>query len=89
MLGHKLTNYATANDAHAIFANNMHANATLARCVSSPCSLLDGELVQEVLDELHRLMPKQDPRQTLLRDPSYISKVERGTKRLGPHPDTL
>ena len=53
------------------------------------CSLLDAELVQEVLDELHRLMPKSDPKQILLRDPSYISKVERGTKRLGPHPDTM
>ncbi|DBB03641.1 hypothetical protein WJX82_008762 [Trebouxia sp. C0006] len=49
-------------------------------------SLLDAELVQETLDELSRLMPKSDPKQTLLRNPSWVTKVERGPKRLGPHP---
>lgn len=52
------------------------------------CSLLDAELVQETLDELSRLMPKSDPKQTLLRNPSWVTKVERGPKRLGPHPDS-
>ncbi len=53
-----------------------------------PCSLLDAELVQEALNELTRLMPNSDPKQTLLRNPSYVTKVERGPKRLGPHPDS-
>lgn len=52
------------------------------------CSLLDAELVQEALTELTRLMPKSDPRKTLLRDPSVVLRVERGPKRLGPHPDS-
>lgn len=51
-------------------------------------SLLDAELVQETLDELSRLMPKSDPKQTLLSNPSWVTKVERGPKRLGPHPDS-
>lgn len=33
-------------------------------------------------------MPKSDPKQTLLRYPSWVTKVERGPKRLGPHPDS-
>lgn len=57
------------------------------RCTAA-CSLLDAELVQETLDELSRLMPKSDPKQTLLRNPSWVTKVERGPKRLGPHPDS-
>lgn len=51
-------------------------------------SLLDAELVQEALNELIRLMPKSDPKRTLLRDPSVVLRVERGPKRLGPHPDS-
>ncbi len=33
-------------------------------------------------------MPRSDPKQTLLRNPSWVTKVERGPKRLGPHPDS-
>ena len=59
-----------------------------ADCQLGVCSLLDAELVQETLDELSRLMPKSDPKQTLLRNPSWVTKVERGPTRLGPHPDS-
>ena len=38
---------------------------------------------------MSRLMPKQDPKTVLLRDPSWLLRVERGTKRLGPHPDDI
>lgn len=51
-------------------------------------SMLDAELVQEAINELTRLMPNSDPKQTLLRDPSYVTKVESGPKRMGPHPDS-
>ena len=52
------------------------------------CSLLDPELVEEAMDELKRLMPNQDPKQTLLRNPAIVTRLERGPKRLGPHPDS-
>ena len=61
---------------------------TTKESCAAACSLLDAELVQETLDELSRLMPKSDPKQTLLRNPSWVTKVERGPKRLGPHPDS-
>ena len=50
---------------------------------------MDAEAVEEVLEEMSRLMPKQDPKMVLIRDPSWLLKVERGTKRLGPHPDDI
>ena len=50
---------------------------------------VDAEAVEEVLEEMSRLMPKQDPKMVLLRDPSWLLRVERGTKRLGPHPDDI
>ena len=53
------------------------------------CRFIDAEAVEEVLQEMSRLMPKQDPRMVLLRDPSWLLRVERGTKRLGPHPDDI
>lgn len=56
--------------------------------ICAVCSLLDAELVQEALDELTRLMPNSDPKQTLRRNPAYVTMVERGPKRLGPHPDS-
>ena len=34
-------------------------------------------------------MPQKDPKMVLIRDPSWLLKVERGTKRLGPHPDDI
>ncbi|KAL4420714.1 hypothetical protein ABPG75_010370 [Micractinium tetrahymenae] len=49
---------------------------------------LDAELVDEVLAELRRLMPALDPVATLLRDPAWLLRVERGRKRLGDDPDT-
>lgn len=49
---------------------------------------LDAELVDEVLAELRRLMPAVDPVATLLNDPSWLLRVERGRRRLGDDPDT-
>lgn len=48
---------------------------------------LDSEAVGEVLEEMRRLMPNQDPAVMLLRDPSWLLRVERGAKRLGQSPD--
>ena len=51
--------------------------------------LLDSEAVQEVLDDLSRLMPKgTDVKRMLADDPTLLLSVGRGTKRLGDHPDT-
>ncbi|KAK9917180.1 hypothetical protein WJX75_001602 [Coccomyxa subellipsoidea] len=44
---------------------------------------LDVEGVSEVLEEMERLMPKANPKTVLLRDPSWLMRVERGVKRLG------
>lgn len=54
-----------------------------------PCRFLDAEAVEEVLGELQRLMPKQDNTRFLINNPDWITKVERGPKRLGPHPDDI
>jgi hypothetical protein len=52
-------------------------------------AFLDVEHVQEVLDEMRRLMgPTADVRKLLLGDPSWLTRVERGQKRLGQHPDS-
>lgn len=48
---------------------------------------LDTTGVEEVLAELRRLMPKQDACKVLAADPSWLTRVERGPKRMGPHPD--
>lgn len=53
------------------------------------CRFLDAEAVEEVLGELQRLMPKQDNKRFLINNPDWITKVERGPKRLGPHPDDI
>ena len=80
--------------AHRVSAACMHAVDKDHACFLSHetsgcvCSLLDAELVQEALNELTRLMPNSDPKRTLLRDPSVVLRVERGPKRLGPHPDS-
>ncbi len=50
---------------------------------------LDVEGVLEVLEEMERLMPKANSKMVLLRDPSWLMRVERGVKRLGPHPDDI
>ena len=50
---------------------------------------LDVEGVREVLAEMQRLMPNQDARAALARDPSWLTRVERGVKRLGAHPDDI
>ncbi|BDA50590.1 hypothetical protein COCOBI_16-2660 [Coccomyxa sp. Obi] len=44
---------------------------------------LDVDGVMEVLEEMERLMPKANPKTVLLRDPSWLMRVERGVKRLG------
>ncbi|EIE20528.1 hypothetical protein COCSUDRAFT_48546 [Coccomyxa subellipsoidea C-169] len=44
---------------------------------------LDVEGVSEVLEEMERLMPKANPKTVLLRDPSWLMRVERGVKNLG------
>lgn len=49
-------------------------------CLTTPhCS--------EVLEELRRLMPGRDAEATLLSDPSWLLRVERGRGRLGDDPD--
>ena len=53
------------------------------------CRLLDAEAVEEVLGELQRLMPNQDNKRFLINNPGWMTKVERGPKRLGPHPDDI
>lgn len=50
--------------------------------------LLDVEGVEEVLEEMRRLMPAADVQGLLRRDPSWIMRVQRGQKRLGQHPDS-
>jgi hypothetical protein len=55
--------------------------------VEAQPKFLDLEHVQEVLQELGRLMPGTDVAALLLRDPSWLTRVERGQKRLGQHPD--
>ena len=40
-----------------------------------------------MLEELRRLMPSQGPVALLLQDPSWMLRVERGSKRLGQPPD--
>lgn len=49
--------------------------------------MLQAEIVEEVLIELERLMPGKDAKAILLADPSWLLRVERGTKRMGDHPD--
>jgi hypothetical protein len=41
------------------------------------CRLLDREAVAEVLAELQLYVPQQDPRQTLLGDPTWMLRLER------------
>ena len=61
----------------------------LARPAPPPTPLPTPFLaVGEVLSELRRLMPAADPVATLLGDPSWLLRVERGRKRLGDDPDT-
>lgn len=36
----------------------------------------------EVLEELQRYVPSQDPRQTLLRDPTWLLRLERSAPLL-------
>jgi hypothetical protein len=50
---------------------------------------LDVEGVAEVLAEMERLMPGADAKAALARDPGWLMRVERGVKRLGPHPDDI
>lgn len=62
--------------------------APLRPTPSFPCSPCPFHVCSEVLEELRRLMPGKDPVATLLRDPSWLLRVERGRKRLGDDPDT-
>ncbi|KAK9813660.1 hypothetical protein WJX73_002170 [Symbiochloris irregularis] len=57
--------------------------------LSQQAWFVDPEHVNHVLDELSRLMPGKDARQFLVADPSWLLKVERGTKWLGPHPNEM
>lgn len=57
------------------------------RAIEENPRLLDAEAVDEVLEELRRLMPQHNPVQLLLQDPSWLLRVERGAKRLGQSPD--
>jgi hypothetical protein len=48
---------------------------------------LESDSVEEVLAEAARLMPGENPVRTLLREPYLLLLLERGTSRLGDHPD--
>lgn len=65
------------------------AGACAAEC-PRPLSLtaLPSPARSEVLEELRRLMPGKDAVATLLGDPAWLLRVERGRKRLGDDPDT-
>ncbi|KAL4857589.1 hypothetical protein ACK3TF_002438 [Chlorella vulgaris] len=63
------------------------AATDLDRLLQEHPRFLDAELVSEVLEELRRLMPDSDPVQTLLADPTWMLRLERGQKRLGDDPD--
>lgn len=62
--------------------------ADLSRLVQQQPRFLDAELVAEVLDELRRLVPG-DPVATLLADPSWVLRVERGREAAGRRPRHL
>jgi hypothetical protein len=49
--------------------------------------VLKAEVVEEVLEEMNRLMPGSDCSKVLIEDPSWISRLERGRKHLGDDPD--
>ena len=51
--------------------------------------MLDAEAVADVLAELERLFGKgpEHARRLLVGTPSWLLRVERGPKRMGPHPD--
>uniref|UniRef100_A0A061RH13 Uncharacterized protein n=1 Tax=Tetraselmis sp. GSL018 TaxID=582737 RepID=A0A061RH13_9CHLO len=49
--------------------------------------ILDAGAVEEALSMLRAVMPGKDPRATLVASPSFISRVERGGRRLGDNPD--
>jgi hypothetical protein len=50
--------------------------------------LLDLEAVAEVLAEMGRLMPAGTNCAAMLAaDPGWLTRVERGQRRLGQHPD--
>lgn len=57
------------------------------RLVESNPMFFDVEAVLEALEELDRLMPGTDVRRMLVQDPSWLTRVERGQRRLGQHPD--
>ncbi|KAK9837304.1 hypothetical protein WJX81_005157 [Elliptochloris bilobata] len=61
--------------------------ATMQALASKHPRLLDGTAVEEVLTEMRRYVPSKDPRQALLDDPTWLLRLERGPRRLGPHPD--
>ena len=44
---------------------------------------INPEHVGDVLEELRRLMPGKDARRVLVSDPSWLLRVERGTKYMG------
>ena len=43
--------------------------------------LLDSEAVEEVLGEMARYMPNTDPRQALISDPTWLTRMERCAPR--------
>ncbi|KAI8473756.1 MAG: hypothetical protein J3K34DRAFT_164915 [Monoraphidium minutum] len=50
---------------------------------------LELECVEEVMDNLGRLIPGRPPRDLLLDDPSWLLRAQRGQKWLGEHPDSI
>jgi hypothetical protein len=67
----------------------LRSRAHFHRIVERQPLFLDSEGVKEALAELKRLMPKNtDAREMLLRDPSYLLRVQRGQRRIGVNPDS-
>lgn len=57
-----------------------------AAAVQDQPLLLDSECVAEALAELERLFPATtNVRHMLLRDPTYLLRVQRGKNRIGVH----
>jgi hypothetical protein len=65
------------------------SSESFAAAVQAQPLLLDSECVEETLKELELLFARKNVANMLLRDPSYMLRVQRGQKRIGVHPDAL
>lgn len=64
------------------------STATIHRLVEAQPLFLVPECVQQVLDELRRLMPQANAAQLLSQDPDWLLRLQRGQQWLGLHPDS-